>query len=150
MYVASICWLIAIVMFLVIEGATESLVALWFAGGSLAALIESLLDASVILQIVTFVFVSAILLLCLRPLLRKRIVVKKTRTNADRLIGQQAVVTQTIGGGIDTGEVRVSGVLWTAVCDTPVEAGAHVRIERVAGAKLYVAPLEEAAQMCKE
>lgn len=150
MYVASICWLVVMIVCLVLEGATESLVALWFAGGALAALIESLFGASVILQIVMFVFVSAILLLVLRPVLRKKVAVKKTRTNADRLVGQQAVVTQSIAGGIDAGEVKVSGVLWTALCEAPVAAGAHVRIERVAGAKLYVAPVEEAEKPFEE
>lgn len=145
MNLAAIFWLIAMVAFFILEAGTDSLVALWFAGGSLVALILALCHAGTVLQIVAFVIVSAILLALLRPVLRRHIVVKKTSTNADRLIGLEAVVTQSIGGGIDTGEVRVSGVLWTALCDVPVEQGTHVRIERVAGAKLYVSPIPAAA-----
>ena len=41
-----------------------------------------------------------------------------------------------------SGAVKINGVLWTAKCTTGerVEAGGHVTIERVEGAKLYVRP----------
>ena len=35
----SLIWLIAFVVFLVVEGVTTSLTSIWFAGGSLAALV---------------------------------------------------------------------------------------------------------------
>ncbi len=141
MPIASVCWLVAMVVFVAAEAATVSLVALWFVGGALAALILSLLGAGVAAQFIVFAVVSAVLLALFRPLLRKYIAVKKTSTNADRLVGQQAVVTRRIGGGIDAGEVKVAGVLWTALADTPVEPGAHVEILRVEGAKVYVDPV---------
>ena len=47
MPIASVCWLIAMIVFVAAEAATVSLVALWFVGGSLAALVASLLGASV-------------------------------------------------------------------------------------------------------
>ena len=138
MPIASVCWLIAMVVFVAAEAATVSLVALWFVGGALAAMIASLLGAGVLVQVVLFTLVSALLLAAFRPVLRKYIAVKKTSTNADRLVGQQAVVTQPIGGGIDAGEIKVAGVLWTALADTPIAAGTHVKILRVEGAKVYV------------
>ena len=140
MPIASVCWLVAMVVFVAAEAATVSLVALWFVGGALAALILSLLGAGVAAQFIVFAVVSAVLLALFRPLLRKYIAVKKTSTNADRLVWQQAVVTRRIGGGIDAGEVKVAGVLWTALADMPVEPGDHVEILRVEGAKLCVAP----------
>ncbi len=140
MPIAPICWLIAMFVFVAAEAATVSLVAIWFVGGALAGLIVSMLGASVIAQIVIFTLVSAVLLALFRPLLRKYIAVRKTSTNADRLVGQTAVVTQPIGGGIEAGEVKLSGVLWTAVAEEPVEAGAQVTVLRVDGAKLRVAP----------
>lgn len=144
MPIVSVCWLIAIVAFIAVEAATVSLVALWFIGGALAALLAALLGADVMAQVIIFTLVSAVLLALFRPLLRRRLAVKKTSTNADRLVGQEAVVTQPIGGGIDAGEVRVSGVLWTALADGPVDVGAHVKILRVEGAKVYVAPVPAA------
>lgn len=140
MHITSVCWLIAMFVFVSAEAATVSLVAIWFVGGALAGLIASMLGASVIAQIVIFTLVSAVLLALFRPILRKYIAVRKTSTNADRLVGQTAVVTQAIGGGIETGEVRLSGVLWTAIADGPVKAGEQVKILRVDGAKLHVAP----------
>lgn len=144
MPIACVCWLIAIGAFIAIEAATVSLVSLWFVGGALAALIAALLGADVMAQVVLFTLVSAVLLALFRPLLRRRIAVKKTSTNADRLVGQQAVVTQPIGGGIDAGEVRLSGVLWTALAAGPIDAGAHVKILRIEGAKVYVEPVPAA------
>ena len=60
----------------------------------------------------------------------------------NRLVGETAMVTEPIDACADTGAVKVSGVLWTAKCTTGerVEAGRHVTIERVEGAKLYVKP----------
>ena len=67
---------------------------------------------------------------------------KPERMNADRLVGETAMVTEPIDACADTGAVKINGVLWTAKCTTGerVEAGGHVTIERVEGAKLYVRP----------
>ena len=53
--------------------------------------------------------------------------------NADRLVGETAMVTEPIDACADTGAVKINGVLWTAKCTTGerVEAGGHVTIERV-------------------
>ena len=58
------------------------------------------------------------------------------------LIGREVLVTEQIENLKETGEIKVNGVLWTAKCTTGerVEAGGHVTIERVEGAKLYVRP----------
>ena len=141
MPIASVCWLIAMIVFVAAEASTVSLVALWFVGGALAAMIVSLLGGGTAAQFIVFAAVSAVLLALFRPALRKYFAVKKTSTNADRLVGQEAVVTQAIGGGIDAGEVKLSGVLWTALADTPIAAGAYVRVLRVEGAKVYVEPV---------
>ena len=67
MPIASVCWLVAMVVFVAAEAATVSLVALWFVGGALAALILSLLGAGVAAQFI----VSRI---CAPSILRMRII----------------------------------------------------------------------------
>ena len=52
-------WLIAMVFFLVVEAVTVGLVCIWFAAGSLVALLCAMFDAPVWLQIVVFLIVSA-------------------------------------------------------------------------------------------
>ena len=135
---AVIGWLIAIVVFIVAEAATVALVSVWFIGGAVCALIAAVLGAGLGVQLAVFLVVSAALLAFACP------AKKPERMNADRLVGETAMVTEPIDACADTGAVKVSGVLWTAKCTTGerIEAGRHVTIERVEGAKLYVKPAE--------
>ena len=87
-----ILWLVAIVLLIVLEAVTYQLVAIWFALGAAAALIASLLDASGTVQIVVFVAVSVISLIASRPLAEKIQAAPKEKTNAHRIVGQNARV----------------------------------------------------------
>jgi len=137
---AVIGWLIAIVVFIVAEAATVALVSVWFIGGAVCALVAAILGV----QLAVFLVVSAALLAFACPAARKKWAKKPERMNADRLVGETAMVTDPIDACADTGAVKINGVLWTAKCTTGerVEAGRHVTIERVEGAKLYVKPAE--------
>ena len=141
---AVIGWLIAIVVFIVAEAATVTLVSVWFIGGAVCALIAAVLGAGLGVQLAVFLVVSAALLAFACPAARKKWSKKPERMNADRLVGETAMVTEPIDACADTGAVKVSGVLWTAKCTTGerIEKGRHVTIERVEGAKLYVRPAE--------
>ena len=67
---------------------------------------------------------------------------QKEATNADRLLGAEAVVLQAIDNVAAQGQVKVSGAVWTArSTGEPIPAGAVVRVERIEGVKLMVAPL---------
>ena len=139
---AVIGWSLAVAFFVVVEAMTVALVSVWFIGGAVCALIAAALGAGFAVQMVIFVAVSAILLAFVCPAARMRWAKKPERTNADRLVGQTAMVTETIDACADTGAVKINGVLWTAKCTTGerIEKGRHVTIERVEGAKLYVKP----------
>lgn len=139
---AVIGWSLAVAFFVVVEAMTVALVSVWFIGGAVCALIAAALGAGFAVQMVIFVAVSAILLAFVCPAARRRWAKKPERTNADRLVGQTALVTETIDACADTGAVKINGVLWTAKCTTGerIEKGRHVTIERVEGAKLYVKP----------
>jgi membrane protein implicated in regulation of membrane protease activity len=145
-------WIAAVVIFAIVEGATVSLVSVWFIGGSLAALLAAALGASVGLQLGIFVAVSAILLALLRPFVKKYAVPHRTRTNADRLIGRQALVTEQIENLKETGAIKINGVLWTAKStdNSVIPVGAAVTITRLEGAKVYVEPVEAAVAGQKE
>lgn len=136
-------WIAAIVIFIITEAVTVALVSVWFIGGAVCALLAAICGASGLAQAAVFVVVSALLLILVCPLAKKK-KPKPERLNADRLAGQTAIVTEPIDAQLDTGAVKVSGVLWTAKCPScaRIETGAHVKILRVEGAKLLVEPVE--------
>mgnify|MGYP004703220123 CR=1 FL=1 len=137
-------WIIAIVAFISIEAATIQLVSIWFMGGALAGMIAAMCGLGFVWQFGLFVAVSALLLAIFRPILRKNLTPKHTRTNADRLIGREALVTEPIDDLRATGAVRVDGVLWTARSETGanIPENAVVTVTRIEGAKLFVRPVE--------
>ena len=89
-------WLGLLVLFGILEAATVALVSLWFMAGSLAALIAALCGAGLPVQVGVFLAVSALLLACLRPLVRRYVTPRITATNADSVIGKVAVVTEAV------------------------------------------------------
>lgn len=133
-------WLVAIVVFAVAEASTAALVSLWFIGGSLAGLIVALCNGPLWLQFTLFVAVSALLLLALRPLMRNRLNRNLTATNAERNVGQIAIVTEAIDNVRALGAVRLSGVEWSArsVDGSDIPADTPVRVVRVESTKLIV------------
>ena len=66
---APVFWLVAAVVFAVIEGLTMGLTTIWFAGGAVVSLIAALLGAGLAVQIVLFFAVSIVLLFSTRKLL---------------------------------------------------------------------------------
>lgn len=133
-------WAIMLVAFIVIEAVTAQLVTIWFAVGALASLIAQMLGAEVWLQWVVFVAVSAIVLAVTRPLVKKFAKPKVQPTNADRCIGQSAVVTEKIDNIAGKGAVKVGGVLWTARSETGdvIEEKQEVTVTKIDGVKLIV------------
>ena len=138
-------WLGTLVVFAIVEASTVSLVSIWFVGGSLAALIAALLGAELWLQILLFLAVSVLLLLCLRPLIKKFFSPKKVQTNAPANIGKLAVVTEDINNLHSLGAVKLSGLTWSArsAKAEPIKAGTVVRVVGIEGVKLFVETAEE-------
>ena len=66
-----IFWLIAAIGFLVLEGMTFSMVSIWFAAGSAAALLSCLFWPSFRVQAVVFTVVSILCLAAFKPLADK-------------------------------------------------------------------------------
>lgn len=145
MNVPLILWLVAMVVFGVVEALTVSLCCIWFAIGAFCAAIAALLGADIWVQVLLFVLVSLVSVLALRPLAKTKLGgSEKTATNADRIIGQTAVVQETIDNLSQTGAVAAGGTVWTARSDTgaTIEKGAVVTILRIEGVKVFVAPAE--------
>jgi membrane protein implicated in regulation of membrane protease activity len=132
----SIIWLGALIAFSILEAVTFGLASIWFAAGALVALIISVLDGPIWLQIVSFLVVSFATMLLVRPLARKYLTPRNTRTNADRVIGAEGVVTETIRNLDAAGLVSVGGNIWSARSENgeELEKGTLVRVLRTAPA----------------
>ena len=136
-------WIIAMVVFLVIEAVTVGIVSVWFAIGALLAMVTAMLGANLWVQITVFLVVSAIALYFTRPLVKKFVNNKVEPTNADMLIGKECRVVETIDNLSGTGAVYVDGKTWTArtVDEEIIPEGQLVKAERIEGVKLIVSKI---------
>lgn len=135
-----VVWLIATIVFSVAEAVTVQLISIWFAAGSLIALVSSMLGAPLWLQITLFFAGAGILLIATRPIAKKLIGTKKIATNADMVIGSTGIVEQPINNVHETGRVFVNGLSWAARSEDGSEIAADetVVIRRIEGVKLFV------------
>ena len=134
-------WLLLTAALLVIEALTAGLTTIWFAGGSIVALILTFLGAPVWLQTGAFAAVSLILLLVTRPLALKYMNKGKGATSLDRMIGREVLVTEQIDNLRGTGEVQLDGQYWmarSADSDLTIEKGETARVRSIQGVKLIV------------
>lgn len=145
----AIIWLALMVVFLIVEASTVVMVSLWFAAGSMAALLVSLLGAPIWLQVALFLAVSGVLLASLRPMVRKHFTPRLQRTNVDAVVGSQGYVTADIDNVAATGSVRLGAMEWTARSTTgaPVPKGTLVKVDKIEGVKAFVTAVEVAAEV---
>lgn len=137
----TVVWLVILVVLVVIELATMGLTTVWFAGGALVAALASLLRLPIFVQVILFLVVSGLLLYFTRPLAVKYFNKDRVRTNAESLVGRQAIVISEIDNLQGIGQVSVGGMEWTARSkrdDTPLPVGAVVIVLAINGVKLIV------------
>ena len=124
----TIFWLVALVLFILIEIATMGLTTIWFAGGALVAVIASALGLPLVVQIVLFFAVSFVLLYFTRPMAVKYFNKDRVKTNAESLVGRQAIVISEIDNLQGIGQVTVGGMEWSA---RTAEAGVRLDVGSV-------------------
>jgi membrane protein implicated in regulation of membrane protease activity len=146
---AAIFWLAAMVVFLAAEATTVTLISIWFAAGSLGAILVALLGGSLMLQVTVFLLLAVLLLLSLRGIVRKHITPRISRTNIDSVIGATGIVLAPVNNIAALGQVQVNGVEWSArsTDGNHIPAGALVKVDRIEGVKVYVSPVGEAVSV---
>ena len=144
-----ILWTALLVLFIVVEAATVSLVSAWFAAGALAATICTLLRGDIWLQCVLFFAVSAVMLILLRPMTKKHFTPKLTKTNVDAVIGKTGKVTISIDNDSSVGQIKLGAMEWTARSTTGavIEEGTLIRVDKIEGVKAFVSPAEVKTQV---
>ncbi len=133
-------WVAVIILGVVIEAFTLDLSAIWFAVGAVAALVAASIGLGLPAQLIIFVLFSAALLVLVRPFCRRFLRTKNEPTNADRIVGEPAIVVEEIDNMQATGEVKIFGQLWSArsADDSVIPAGAAVKVVAIRGVKAIV------------
>ena len=142
----TVFWLIVLVVLVVIELLTMGLTTIWFAGGALVATIAALFHAPVAVQIILFLVVSGLLIFSTRPLAVKYFNKDRVRTNAESLVGRQAIVISEIDNLQGIGQVNVGGMEWSArtrVDGVKLPAGTVTTVLAINGVKLVVEERKE-------
>lgn len=142
----TIFWLVALVVFIGVEIVTMGLTTIWFAGGALAAVIATGFGAPFIVQIVLCLIVSVVFLYFTRPVAVRYFNKDRIRTNAESLVGKQAIVVSEINNLQGIGQVTVGGMEWmarTTEDGLALQAGSVVDIVAINGVKLIVEERKE-------
>lgn len=133
-------WLGVMVLAVFIEMSTLTLVSIWCAIGALTAVFAAYFGVTFAAQLLIFLGVSIVVAAVVRPIAKRYASQHAVPTNADRLLGMAARVTETIDNARPGGAVYVDGKTWTARstdgCVIPI--GEMVEIERMEGVKLIV------------
>lgn len=140
-----IIWLVVVIAMAVIEALTMGLTTIWFAAGGVGALIAAALGGNMILQVIVFIVVSIICLIFTRPIAVRYFNKDRERTNAESLIGRQAIVTCAINNLLGEGQATLNGMEWTArsANDEKIAIGEVVIVKEISGVKLIVERQQE-------
>ena len=133
-------WIGVVALAVFVEMSTMALVSVWCAVGGLVCVFAAYFGVSIQAQLLLFVGVSILAAAIVRPLAKKYADPHKIPTNADRLLGMEGRVTETINNAHSTGAVYIDGKTRTArsADGEVISKGETVEIERMEGVKLIV------------
>lgn len=137
----SICWLIAMVVFLLFELATVALTTIWFAAGALVACIVAIFCDSLYIQLLVFLLVSIVTLVAFRPSITKRFNEKTNKTNIDEWIGKRVRIIEKVDNREETGCAVLNGQEWTARAqddNVTFDVGDMATVADISGVKLML------------
>lgn len=150
MNLAVMVWFGLFVGFLILEAACPiHLVSIWFAAGSLIAMVAAILGGQLWLQVTLFLVISTALLACLWPFIKKFLNPKLTKTNVDAVVGSVGRVTVAIDNISATGQVKLGAMVWSARSSSgePIAENTLVKVDRIEGVKVIVTPAEISASV---
>ena len=130
-------WLIAAGIFLIGEIISVGFILMMPAIAALISCGAAGLGASPIWQMAIFCVATTILLLFIRPLMRKAFRAETENTSdAFTVIGNEGRVIETVTD--EGGKVLVDGEVWTAVSGEPIEVDTRVKVTEIIGVKVRV------------
>ncbi len=131
-------WLAALVIFLILELMTPTLIFGCFVVGSLVAGLYSFFYPDTYYgQIGIFILISVVLIPLTRTLAKKITKESPSKSNVDALIGKVGLVIKAIDPDLG-GQVRIEGEVWVALADERIELNDKVTVTSVKGTRLHV------------
>lgn len=137
-------WLIIAGIFFILEMITVGFLMFWLGIGALLAMVVSFFTTNIIIQTAVFVISSALLILFTKPLVDKFVSKKDgVATNAFSVIGKTATVTEDINPDTGSGQVKISGEIWSAFTEGAdiIKTGTKVEVTSIHGVKVCVKPI---------
>ena len=134
-------WIGFFVLSVIVEVNTMNLIAIWFMPRTLIAIVLALCAVPVWIQVLVWFVVTVTVFASTWRLSARLRHPSHEPTNADRVVGQSALVTETISDRNQSGQVKVLGQIWSARTDdtaNEIPAGSEVRVVRIEGVKLIV------------
>ncbi len=124
----------------IIEAATVNLITIWFAIGAFAAFCVSFFTENIFVLAAVFVVGSAVSLAFTRPLVKKYVKGLSIATNADRIIGKEAVVIEKVDNILGCGQIKIMGQVWSAKArdGNVINSGESVIISKIEGVHAVV------------
>ena len=131
--------------FVVGENFTAGFFLLWFGIGAAAAGLVALIGYGMVAQLTVFVVVSLLLFVVSRRFANRFSDEQPAGVGANRFIGAQGVVLQSIDNLENTGRVRIAREEWRADSESGrrIEEGKQVVVTRIEGTHLVVKPIQE-------
>ena len=142
----NLIWLGLFIILIIIELFPVGLTTIWFAGGSLAALLANILGADIPIQVLVFLAVSCILLIFTRPWAVRHLNKKRVKTNYESEIGKVIKLTERVDNINQTGKSVVNGQEWTVRSKDDgeiLEEETLAKVVAVSGVKLIVEKYKE-------
>ena len=134
-----IFWVVVALGALFIDIITSAFLFIWFAIGAIAAVIAMLFNATVGVQVIIFVAVSAVVMAIGYPIVKRTIkkTVSKTLTMEEAYIGKEFTLTEDID---EKGNIKFQGIYWTVKnVGKPLKKGDLVQVIGIEGNKLLIA-----------
>ncbi len=134
-----IIWVVVALGAIFIDITTSSFMFIWFAMGAIVAIIAMMLNASVVVQVIIFITVTAISMAVGYPIVKKTIkkTVSKTLTMEEGYIGIEFTITKDIDVKAN---IKFQGIYWTVKnVGKPLVKGDLVQVIGIEGNKLLIA-----------
>lgn len=125
-YLIILLWFVVGIIALIAEINTVELVSIWFVIGAFVTMIVSaFVPTNYVVQGVTFIAVTLLSLIILRPWLSKKFGKKKTEVDSiNTMVGYKGEASTDINS--KSGKVVVNGTTWSAVSDDEIKQGESV------------------------
>ena len=138
-------WIAIAAILLIAEIFTAGFFLLWFSIGAAAAGVLDMLGVGRPAQLIVFILASGTLFVFGRRFAERVTVNQPPGIGADRFVGQNGVVIESIDNNANKGRIRVGSDEWRAISDNGeiINKDTVVEVMRIDGTKAIVKPVEK-------